>query len=160
MGKKCDQIMDCFLELDKNQRLPWSVSLHILFCKKCRTEIRLFSLAEKKCAEPLKVPLVGNDEIITLLMKKIDENYVEEGKIAHISMRKWIVSGILMILAMLVFLVSRPMFSNDALDLAFFILFACIVSAYCAIFVSSNIDFFVKKIETLKDGSNTLHIQI
>ena len=149
--------MDCFLDLDKNERLPVKVTLHLLFCKKCRTEVRLFTLAERTCAQPLKIPVADNDTIIDILMAKINPEYVRGGKIAHISMRRWIMSGVAMILAMLMFLVLRPYVASSALDISFCILFACVVSAYCAIFVGSNMDFFVKKIETIKD-SQMFHI--
>lgn len=160
MKKNCDEIMDLFLELDKNQRLPLKVTLHLLFCKKCRTEVRLFTLAEKTCSQPLKVPLADNDAIIDMLMTKINPNYSKDGKIAHISMTKWIVSGITMILAMLMFLVLRPYVASTTLDISFCILFTCVISAYCAIFVGSNMDFFIKKIETMKDIQSNIHIHI
>lgn len=145
--------MDRFLELDKNERLPLGVTIHLLYCKKCRTEVRLFTMAEKVCAQPLKIPVADNDKIISLLMKKIDPSYDENAKVMHISMRRWIVSGVAMILAMLVFLFVRSSVPSNALDIAFCLLFTCVVSAYCALFVGSNMDFFVKKIETLKDFS-------
>ena len=69
--------MDRFLELDKNERLPLGVTIHLLYCKKCRTEVRLFTMAEKVCAQPLKIPVADNDKIISLLMKKIDPSYDE-----------------------------------------------------------------------------------
>ena len=151
MKKNCDEIMDLFLELDKNQRIPLNVSLHLIFCKKCRTEVRLFTLAEKTCAQPLKVPLTDNDSIIDMLMSKINPDYIRDGEIAHISMKRWIISGVTMILAMLMFLVLRPSVASTVLDISFCILFTCVVSTYCAIFVGSNMDFFIKKIETIKD---------
>lgn len=158
MKKNCDQIMERFLELDKNERLPLQVTMHIIACKKCRTEVRLFTLAERVCAEPLKIPAADNDTIINMLMRKIDPEYVSNGRIAHISMRRWIVSGIAMIIAMCMFLFLHSSIASNALDIAFCILFTCVVSAYCAIFVGSNMDFFVKKIETIKDFQVNLRI--
>lgn len=153
MKEKCSIIMDKFLELDKNDRIPLNLTcvLHFLVCKKCRTQVRLMTVANKVCAEPLKMPLSDNDRAIELLMKKIDSEY--DSQTYHISMRRWIVSGIIMILAMLVFLFSRSFLSSEALDFAFFFIFSSVISAYCAIFVGSNMDFFIKKIETFKDSN-------
>ena len=44
--EKCDRIMDSFLELDKNQKIPFRITWHLLTCKKCRTQVRLCTLAE------------------------------------------------------------------------------------------------------------------
>jgi len=151
MKEKCSIVMDKFLELDKNDKIPLNLTLHFLVCKKCRTQVRLMTVANKVCTEPLKMPLSDNDRAIELLMKKIDSEY--DSQTYHISMRRWIVSGIIMILAMLVFLFSRSFLSSEALDFAFFFIFSSVISAYCAIFVGSNMDFFIKKIETFKDSN-------
>ena len=97
------------------------------------------------------MPLTDNDSIIDMLMSKINPDYIRDGKIVHISMKRWIISGVTMILAMLMFLVLRPSVASTVLDISFCILFTCVVSTYCAIFVGSNMDFFIKKIETIKD---------
>lgn len=151
MSEKCNDIMNRFLELDKHQAIPLRVSLHLLCCKKCRTQVRLMTMAERSCSEPLSIPAADSDLAIAMLMKKIDPDYTPELAGGHISMRRWIVSGIAMILAMLFFLFSSNSLNNMTLNISFYIFFACAISAYCAIFVGSNMDFFVKKIETLID---------
>ena len=43
-NEKCEKIMDTFLALDKDERLPLSVSLHLLACPHCRSQVRLSCL--------------------------------------------------------------------------------------------------------------------
>lgn len=149
MSEKCTDSMNRFLELDKHQAIPLQVSLHLLCCKKCRTQVRLMTMAERRCSEPLSVPATDSDLAIAMLMRKIDPSYTPELAGGHISMRRWIVSGIAMIFGMLFFLLSPNSMNNTTVSISFYIFFACAISAYCAIFVGSNMDFFVKKIETL-----------
>ena len=156
MSQTCTNIMNRFLELDKHEALPLRVSAHILLCKKCRTQVRLMTMAEKTCREPLSIPTEDSNQAISLLMKKIDPNYQPGKPIAHISMRRWIVGGITMIFGMLFFLIYSKSLNNSTLDITFYSFFACAVTAYCAIFVGSNMDFFVKKIETLNEHNLTL----
>ena len=109
------------------------------------------TMAERRCSEPLSIPATDSDLAIAMLMRKIDPSYTPELTGGHISMRRWIVSGIAMILGMLFFLLSPNAMNNTTLSISFYLFFACAISAYCAIFVGSNMDFFVKKIETLND---------
>lgn len=154
MNTKCISVMDTFLELDKHQVLPIKLSLHLLVCKKCRTQVRLMTLAERSCRQPLSIP--KDEQAITLLMQKIDPDYPPETPLQHISMRRWIFSGLAMIAGMLFFLAYSKSLNYNALNIIFYSFFACAVSAYCAIFVGSNMDFFVKKIETLNEHNLTL----
>lgn len=156
MKKNCSLIMDRFLELDKHQALPLKLSLHLLACKKCRTQVRLMTLAQKTCSHALSVPTSDEDKAIILLMQKIDPNYKPDTPVNHISMRRWIFSGLAMIAGMLFFMVYSKSLNNSALDIAFYCFFACAICAYCAIFVGSNMDFFVKKIETLNEHNLAL----
>lgn len=156
MSQTCTNIMNRFLELDKHEALPLKVSAHILLCKKCRTQVRLMTMAEKTCKEPLSIPTEDSNQAILLLMKKIDPSYEPEKPIAHISMKRWIIGGLAMIFGMLFFLAYSNSLNYNALNIIFYSFFACAVSAYCAIFVGSNMDFFVKKIETLNEHNLTL----
>lgn len=156
MSQTCTNVMNRFLELDKHELLPLKVSAHILLCKKCRTQVRFMTMAEKTCKEPLFIPTEDSNQAITLLMKRIDPAYEPEKPIAHVSMKRWIIGGIAMVLGMLFFLIYSKSLNYYTLDIVFYSFFACAVSAYCAIFVGSNMDFFVKKIETLNEHNLTL----
>jgi hypothetical protein len=144
---KCEAIMDSFFALDKDERLPLAVTLHILTCKKCRTQIRLCTLAERVNAAPLMKE--ANEEEIAALMQKLSAVLPFKKELHYISLRRWITLGVVMIFAMLLFAFITPVSIEPSLHLKFYLVFAGIVAIYCAFFVASNIDFFVKKIETI-----------
>jgi hypothetical protein len=140
----CDAVMNAFFGLDKHERLPLGMTLHLLRCRKCRTQVRRCALAEKACAEPLLRP--ADDEAHAALMARISAACPLGAGAGRVSLRRWIVSGVAMIAAMTVF----GVFSADTalgVQLSFYIVFAGVVCAYCALFIGGNMDFFAKKIE-------------
>jgi hypothetical protein len=144
----CDEMMDKFFSLDKNERYPLKLTLHLLTCETCRTQVRLCTLAEKVSAAPLARP--ADEDAIGALIQKIKAASPDHSDVSPISLRRWIVSGIVMIFMMMFFVVASPQTSGNYLQLAFYLVFAGAVTAYCALFIASNMDFFIKKIETLK----------
>ena len=46
-SKKCEKVMNSFFELDKGERLELHDSLHLIFCKECRTKVRVLSKDKK-----------------------------------------------------------------------------------------------------------------
>lgn len=122
----CEKMMDKFLMLDKHERIPIDVTLHLLRCKKCRSQVRYLTKAEKIASSTLKT---------------------SASRIKPVSMKKWIVCGILMMILMMSYTFSAAKFVNETANAFFYILFGFVVTAYCAIFIAANLDFFVKKIE-------------
>jgi len=145
---KCNELMDIFFSLDKYERYPLKLTLHLLVCETCRTQIRLCTLAQKVIAEPLMRP--ADKQTVDVLMTKINEVFPNHNETSPISLRRWIISGLAMILAMMLFTVVSPKSAGNHLQLAFYLVFGCVVSAYCALFIASNMDFFIKKIETIQ----------
>ncbi|MCR5290338.1 MAG: hypothetical protein K6E51_10130 [Treponema sp.] len=146
---KCDTFMDTYLQLDKNAFLPLSLTLHLLTCKKCRTQVRLLTKAEKVLAEPIKVQVPSSDATIEAVLKQINPTYNTQELQSPISLSKWIVSGLIMIVLLIVFGLFTNNMGNSSLLIPFYLTFATIVVTYCAMFIGCNMDFFVKKIETL-----------
>ncbi len=146
--KNCEEVMDTYLALDKNERIPLAVTLHLLTCKTCRTQVRLLTRAEGIAARPLAVATPLTDSSITDLMQKIIPSWSAE-KAKPVSMHGWIFGGILMVLFMLAFGFFHGAIHSETLLLSFYLVFALAVTAYCAIFVAANLDFFVKKIGTI-----------
>lgn len=141
----CNQFMDEFLVLDKNERLPLPQTFHLLTCKECRSQVRLFTLADRACSKAMKTPSNITDPSVTSILKAINPQYeVPEDK--PLSLSRWVISGIIMILAMLCFGISDTA-SNTQLSIYFYLVFACIVTAYSALFIGCNMDFFVKHIQ-------------
>ena len=62
--KNYNEAMEEFLKLDKNERIPLSLTLKLLCCKKCRNEVRLLTKAEKLASKPISVQTPINDESI------------------------------------------------------------------------------------------------
>lgn len=147
----CSRTMDRFLELDKNERIPLSVTLHLLFCSKCRTQVRRMTQAECLIAAPLKIATPLTDDTIENVLKAAQVYNAETMK-SPISLTRWIVSGILMIVLLIAFGIITRSSSSEELMLIFYLMFALLVTGYCALFVGCNMDFFVKKIETLHLG--------
>lgn len=143
--------MDLYLGLDKGERIPFKVTIHLLFCRKCRRDIKLMAQAEKLLSSPLKIPVPLTDTTIENILRTIDPKFSNIQLKNPISMRNWIIGGTLMILFMFVFVFSRNI-SRD-LDVAISLVFAGCVIAYILMFVFSNIDFFVKKINTMKTAA-------
>lgn len=108
----------------------------------------MLKAAETLARKPLEVPVPIDDESILAVMTKIDPNYKEVKN--PISIALWIVAGVAMILFMLMFGLSSFRNGSDVILISFYIIFAVAVTVYCSMFVGTNIDFFVKKMETKK----------
>ena len=135
--RKCEKNMETYLLLDKNEVVPLSVTLHLLLCKSCRTEVHYLSLAERTAAKTLKEKLPECNAT-----KKM------EAPKNPISMTKWIVGGATLTIFLLFFGVTAKS-ATPELQLLFYIFFAAAICAYCAVFIATNLDFFIKKIDTL-----------
>lgn len=128
----CEKNMDVFLSLDKNERIPLGVTLHLLKCKKCRSQVHYLTLAERYASEPIR----------TNGIKEMLENL----PVKPVSMTKWIFWGVVMILLMVNFVLFLNKIDQKTFAIIFNIIFGILVTAYCTLFVGTNIDFFVKKI--------------
>lgn len=148
MKKTCEEFMDEYLSLDKGERLPADLTFHLLTCQKCRAEIRALSRAEKIAGKPLQIPVPVTDETIVKVAKSVDPSFDPEK--AHVPLFQWVIAGVIMIIAMFFFGIYTSSASSHALLLAFYLVFAGAVTAYCMLFIGTNIDFFVKKINSIK----------
>lgn len=146
----CDSVMNNYLELDRNSHLPINLTLHFLTCKNCRTQVRILTKADKVCKEQVQIPVPYTNETLLSIMNKIDPSFVksELNSESPITMKKWIIAGILMIVGMLFFGISDYA-TNLQLSIAFYLVFAGAVTAYCGLFIGCNMDFFVKKLNNL-----------
>ena len=155
----CERAMNRFFVLDKGERLPLLLTLHLLSCKDCRTQVRLLTLAERVAARPLQKAATTED--VQQTVEKMRAAYSagggvesEEAPFAHekspVTLMNWIVGGVLMICFMLVFAFVTRHIESNVLSVSFYLMFAGAVTAYCAFFVGANMDFFVKKIKTFQ----------
>jgi hypothetical protein len=159
----CEAAFDRYLALDRNERVPLQVTLHLLVCPACRAGVRHLTLAETVLAAPLGVtrtvrsacPDCGRpDPVIAAAMARIasvDQVYPAAGTdVGRVSMTRWLVSGMALVVGFMVFpfssmgVWSRAVF-GDAFGVPFYILCGVAITAWCGLFVGTNIDFFVKK---------------
>jgi hypothetical protein len=158
----CENAFTRYLELDKHERVPLSVTIHLFLCPACRTAVRKLTRAESLLARPLAVPAyqaiapdaVAVDPVVAAALERIAASglgYVPiDDPERHVSMNRWLVSGIAMIagFAVIPFTMigswSGTTFGNS-FSVPFYILCGVAVTLYCGCFIGSNIDFFVKK---------------
>ena len=145
MKKDCHYYMEEFLSIGKGERLPLSLTLHLLSCSRCRREVRLLSKAEKLSAKALKISIPLESNSITQVMREIDSSYSPQtGKV---SIMQWVLTG-LVLLACMVLLALFISPYGELLTAYSCGIFAAALIAYCAVFVGTNLDFFIKKIDT------------
>jgi hypothetical protein len=145
-------MMDAFFALDKRERLPLRVTLHLLACKQCRTAVRLCTLAERAAAAPLFAD--GEVGDIDSVMEGIRAYAASQGRGREprqfISLGRWILVGVAMILAMMCVGFVNLENNADTLQMSSYMVFGSMIAVYCAFFVGSNLDFFVKQIRGRK----------
>ena len=147
MKKTCEEWMEEYLMLDKGERIPLKLSRHLISCKKCRNAVKALSHAEKLAAEPLKIQTPIKSDTITNIMKDIDPAYTPKKE--KYPLLKWILTGLFILAAMSMFTALTSYRSNTGMTFAYYFVFAAIVVGYCAMFVGTNLDFFIKKINTM-----------
>ena len=70
-SKTCEEFMNRYLELDKNERIPFRLSMHLFFCRKCHRQIKMLAAAEKAAASPLKLQVPLTDASIKNVMERL-----------------------------------------------------------------------------------------
>ena len=146
----CNQVMEEYLGLDKGERVPLKITLHFLTCKNCRNQARLLRRAERSSVPDPCRQTALNDAAILAVMNKIAAK--SGGKKNPISLSKWIIGGAAMVALFIVFSLFAKPGSNHPLTVYTYIELAALITAYCALFIRSNLDFFVKKIDTKRKG--------
>ena len=144
--EECNKVMDIYLGLDKGERVPFSATMHLLTCRKCRRQVRMLKSAENLARKPLEVPVPIDDESILSVMSKIDPDYNSSKNPISISM--WIIAGVTMIMFMLIFGLSNFRNVSEIIMISFYIIFAVVVFVYFSMFIGTNMDFFVKMMKT------------
>lgn len=142
----CEQYMEQYLALDKGQRVPLSLSVHLLSCRKCREEIRGLVRAEKIASAPVKAPVNLEADSIRRVIDSIDTTYAAKKK--NYPMVNWIIAGVVLVGALIVFAVLL----NPAKVLSFTLsmIFALLITGWVMAFVATNLDFFVKRVRILR----------
>jgi len=159
----CDRAFDRYLALDKNERVPLGVTLHLLVCPSCRTAVRRLTKAELFLAAPFAVSAAvlprsfgsaQDDRVVLDVMERIraagfvyPEFDADEGRV---SLRRWMVSGIILAVGFALVPSSSIGIWSDlqfgtSFSIPFYLLCGVANTIWCGLFIGSNIDFFVKK---------------
>ena len=144
-------LLELFVFHVNKRNSQWDISNGVSEFKKLTNDFLCFELSTpslpvwwKYSADSIFTHVWNFDPSVDSIMKAINPNY-EVNDIPPLSMKRWVVSGILMIIAMLFFGITGTD-SDSQLSVSFYLVFAGIVTAYCAMFVGCNMDFFVKHI--------------
>lgn len=150
--KNCSFVMEKYLGLDKGERVPLLMTLHLLVCKNCRSEVRFLNKAESVATKSVSEEVLVNDDSIAAVMKKIYAS--DESMENPLSLSKWTFGGIAMLLLFVVFAIFTRKIGSSTLKICLYIEFALMTTIYCAVFTKCNIDFFVKLINTKIGGKH------
>ncbi|HPS43071.1 MAG TPA: hypothetical protein PK542_01145 [Treponemataceae bacterium] len=157
----CDKAFARYLELDKNERVPLQVTLHLIGCPACRTGVRRLTRAEHSLARPLSARTgampaapAAEDAAVRAAMERIAASGLSYPDVrdsrGRVSMTRWVVAGCALVAGFAIMPASsmgewsRLVF-GDAYYLPFSILCGVAVTVFGGLFIGSNIDFFVKK---------------
>ena len=160
---KCTTAFERYLALDKHERVPLSLTIHLFMCPVCRSAVRQVSRAESLRSRPLATTSpkasLGHDPVLAAAMEKIAPAGlvypVHEPVAKRVSLFRWFVVGVLLAggFVVLPFSASGEMMTNEfgnALVVPFYILCGCAVTAYGGLFIGTNIDLFIKRFKSLK----------
>ncbi len=145
----CEQTINTFLELDKDERLGFKTTLHLLSCKKCRTVVRLYTLAQRSSSRPLYKPDLEQNSTVSQILSKANPSLeiLKSSHIKPISMMRWIIAGCMLVCTLLLFGIHNANSANPYLQITIYISVSLFICIYCAFFIGSNLDFFVKQID-------------
>lgn len=149
--QQCNAAMEKFFALDKHEKLPLSLTFHILLCPTCRNTVRLLSLAEKGL---VRENLSGEPITEATLWDISHRLDITKMDIKPISMGKWIAGGLAVIATILLSVIFTGTLVSDAFLLtAIYLTMGSLITLYCSLFVAGNIDFFVKQNEKFRSGT-------
>lgn len=139
--EKCSEVMDGFLELDRNERIPLWITRHLLICSECRTNVRLFTQAEKI----LSRRTAGENPFTYAAISDVKEKlYPGSTKEKKVPIFYWLVIGIVLVACMILQAFFAGKFFPELQSLGC-IFAALVITTYCMLFIGMNMDFFVKQ---------------
>ncbi|MGN0729670.1 hypothetical protein [Treponema sp.] len=146
MKKDCACYMDRFLALDRNERLPLGLTVHLLFCGKCRNFVRRFTLLERRCSKENLSRISCDSDDVAGIMRRLDSAYGQYGlKHERVPMRHWVIAGAALVICVALFEIFAAAVSSALFAVPLSLCFAFTIILYCAVFVGANMDFFIKK---------------
>lgn len=152
----CSTVIECFLASDKHESLPFLSAVHCLKCKKCRNLIKTLRTAENAALTAAKKGLfeirTADAPFVMRIMEHIESAYgsKHEKPVHGISLTRWISAGCILIAAIVLFGLFSAAAGIRQMQLLLYLCFALFITGYCAFFVGGNLNFFIKKIRTIR----------
>ena len=143
MNRKCIDYMETFYSLDKHERLPLKISLHLLFCKECRTKVRNLTTAEKLLLKNALSKSEDSSKTATYVLNAISKTSLNY-HVKKTSLRKWGLSGTGLLACFLIIIPLLIIKGQDFLSLVSTISLSAVLCIWCFLFVGNNMDFFIK----------------
>lgn len=143
MKKNCNDYLEMFYKLDKHELIPLKLSIHLLFCRECRTTVRKLTKAEKLLSEKALSPSDESSRTAAYVLAAIDKtnlNYHEK----KTSLKKWALSGTALLVCMIIMIPLLILTGEDMLSLVSTISFSAMLCIWCSLFVGNNMDYFIK----------------
>ncbi|UTC62023.1 hypothetical protein E4O00_01885 [Treponema sp. OMZ 788] len=157
----CNEAINRYMMLDKHEAVPFTVTFHLLRCKKCRSLVRALTQASNLYTSSFhaKADEVLTEKTMLKIQAAVPDFFslqAEKYRLPNVSILPWAVVGVLMIvgLAYIPFTeIGKWAAENFKLSfvIPFALVFSVFVSVYSALFVYRNLDFFVKKFDLKKE---------
>lgn len=148
MENKCEEIMNEYLMLDKGEKVPLHLTLHILGCRKCRQQIKMLKLAEQQIAAPLKIQAPITDATIEKILEEVSPEF-KDRFYKPLPIPGWIIGGVIMCALLIFSIWNTSSLQSRKLTCYYAYTLAGCISVYSAVFVISHMDAFVKKLSTV-----------
>lgn len=141
----CEKVMNRFLKLDNSKSTPLVIFVHMMFCKKCRTEIfemqKNFAVFNESSA--FTVPLDMSDAIIERIAN-VEIEYIQQ-----VSNMRWIVTGLVIFFSIILMAFSEwadwlNLYFGSGFDISFSIVMGLAITIYAALYIAAHIDQFKK----------------
>ena len=147
-SKKCSEVMEKYLALDKNQKVPFNISSHLMSCSKCRKEVRSLRLAERLCADSFSFKLPLEDNLIQGVLEQIDPKVKKRISFQEKVFRLWTIAGLVLLLAFVLLVFVAKNFESRDLLMAIATVIAGFVTVWGVMYIVANLDFFIKRINS------------
>ncbi len=138
---KCSRIIDHFLELEDTLSIPFSLRLHILFCRECRGEIFVLRDIFKSFRNTAPFEMTGNISDFVMYRIKGSEINIDN----TISSFRWLIVGSVILASMFLVPFSNSLlwlkvhFGRDLL-IPLNIVMGLVISIYSVFVIGAHID--------------------
>ncbi len=144
---KCNRIMDEYLELEDNSRIPVRIKIHLFLCSKCRAEA--FAMRETMDILKINSPFETGSmsERIMTEINSLPNPYFKEVSLWH-----WLITGVVICSSIVLLNYSTPFIwlkeqYGRSMEIPLNIVWGFIICLYVGSFVGTHLDALKKSVE-------------